>query len=234
MNFIFNGEIIDYDFLFNYHNTTILFLHGWGGNKNSFISSINLLKSKFNILTITIPTTQDTQNIWDMDKFCNLVLSILICHNISNIIIVCHSFGFRICSLLNGKVNILKLVITGGAGLKKISIFKKITQNNTRILLNHHKFKNLFNNIASKDYKVLSNKNKNTFKNVVNFNIKNLIKFNCPILLFWGNKDKETPLWIMKKIKQKNTVKSIVVKGGHFAYLTENFLFNNKLLEFIL
>ena len=38
MNFLCKSEIIDYDYFYNTHNETILFLHGWGGNKFSFDS----------------------------------------------------------------------------------------------------------------------------------------------------------------------------------------------------
>ena len=61
MNFIFKEEIIDYDFTYSNSHSTILFLHGWGGNKFSFLSTINLLKNKHNILTITMPTNQPTK-----------------------------------------------------------------------------------------------------------------------------------------------------------------------------
>ena len=64
-------------------------------------------------------------------------------------------------------------------------------------------------------------------------NTKKLIKFNFPILLFWGKFDTETPVWIAKNLKKKNHAKLIVVKSNHFAYLNENSYFNNQVLGFI-
>ena len=54
MNYLFKNEIVDYDFFNNENKDTILFLHGWGGNKFSFQSTINLLKNRYKILSITI------------------------------------------------------------------------------------------------------------------------------------------------------------------------------------
>ena len=212
---------------------TILFLHGWGGNKNSFIQTINLLKQKFNIFAIALPTILKTNMAWNNELYCELVYSILRAHNIDKVIVICHSFGFRIACLLKEKINITKIVVTGGAGLKKTNIFKKIEQNNNKILLANKKFKYLYNSLASTDYKNLPNTNKQTFKKVVNTNYKNLIKFNCPMLLFWGKKDCETKLWIAKKLKQQNNAKLIVTESDHFAYLKQSALFNNAVLKFL-
>ena len=97
MNFLFKGEIINYDFFLadnendehlesknlknvllnfnknNLKNETIVFLHGWGGNKNSFRSTTNLLKHNFNILTITMPTIKPTNLSWTLLDFANLI-----------------------------------------------------------------------------------------------------------------------------------------------------------------
>ena len=57
MQFIFHGELIDYDYFKQDKAEAVIFLHGWGGNKYSFLSTINLLKNNYSILTITIPNT---------------------------------------------------------------------------------------------------------------------------------------------------------------------------------
>jgi len=231
MKFLYKSEVVDYDYFYNSYKETILFLHGWGGNKFSFISTINLLKSKYNILSITLPTIKPTSEVWSLQNFCDLVLNILTLHNIKNPIIICHSFGYRITLILNQIICIKMLVITGGAGIKKNNLFLHIKQR--RNLLKLQQNKNFFFNIASKDYLELSPTNRQTFKNIVNLNLKNLIKFNCPILLFWGRYDTDTKLWIAKRIKRKNNVKLIVTNSDHFAYLKLNHYFNNEVIKFL-
>lgn len=231
MNFIFKEEIIDYDFTASKTHSTILFLHGWGGNKLSFLSTINLLKNKHNILTITMPTNQPTKQVWTMQNYADLILNILTLHSIKNLTIICHSFGFRIALLLNRKICIKKLIVTGGAGIKKESAISRI--NLRRNLLNIKQNKNFYFTIASKDYLELSHLNKKTFKNVVNLNLKNYIFFNCPILLFWGKKDTATKLWIAKLLNKKNNSKLIITNSDHFAYLKLNAEFNNAVINFL-
>ncbi len=233
MIYLYKQELIDYDFFDNKSKNTILFLHGWGGNKYSFDDSINLLKNKFNILRITLPTTDPTNSSWTLLDYTEIVELILHLLNIKKVIIICHSFGFRICSILNNKIDIEKLVVTGGAGLKKSNIFLRTIKQNNKILLSQSKYKYLYKKIASSDYRDLSKNNKITFKNIVNFNSKNFIKFACPILLFWGKNDKETPIWMAKVITKKNNAKLITTDGNHFTYLYESALFKNKILEFL-
>lgn len=237
MRFLYKQENIDYDFFkaTNCNTTTqnILFLHGWGGNKFSFASTINLLKCNYNILTITLPTITPTKEVWDYEDYINLITALLKLHNINSVIIVAHSFGFRLSCMLSHLIKVDKIIVSGGAGLKKFKLFKKIGLNNNKILLKQRRFNYLYKKIASADYLSLSATNKKTFNNIVMVNTKNLIKFNCPMLLFWGKRDKETPISFARKIQKTNKCKLIVTNSNHFAYLEENALFNNALIGFL-
>lgn len=232
MEYIFKKEIIDYEYINNKHKDTIVFLHGWGGNKNSFTTSKVLLKKNYNILSLTFPTIQPTEEVWDLFDYCNLVLDLLKIHNITSLILICHSFGFRVACLLKYKVKIAKIIITGGA-ISYNQKLRKIQQNNAKIMLKNRKFKKIYENYASIDYKQLSIINKTTFKNIVNFVTENLLQFDCPMLLFWGRKDKETKLRNTRILKRQNNVKTLIVNSGHFAYIEYSSLFNNAILEFI-
>lgn len=234
MNFIFKGEIIDYDFIFNKNKPVILFLHGWGGNKFSFIKTINLLKNKFSILTLTMPTINQMNLGWNLFDYSTLVERMCELFCIKSCYVVCHSFGLRVATILKEKIKIEKIIITGGAGMKKFNFFKKIEQNNNKILLKNDKFKFLYKSIASSDYISLPNTNKITFKNAVNFITNNISNFNCPVYLFWGKRDQETKIWIAKKLKKfnKNHI-SKFVDSDHFAYLKKDAEFNRFVLEFL-
>lgn len=233
MYYLFKNEIIDYDFFNNNKKDTILFLHGWGGNKFSFASTINLLKYKYNILTLTMPTTQNTTTSFDMFDYVKMVSNLLSLYSLNNIIVVCHSFGFRVAMLLKKFFYIKKIIVTGGAGFKKQSYIKKFDIQNNKILLKQKRFKHLYNTIASDDYIKLSTTNKTTFKNVVNLDLRFAKKFNCPMLLFWGKHDKETKLWIAKQLKKCNNTKLVITNSDHFAYINENAKFNNEVLKFL-
>lgn len=234
MNFIFKGEVIDYDFYSNKNKPTIIFLHGWGGNKFSFIKTINLLKNKFSILSITMPTILPMNLSWNLFDYSRLIFELCKLHNIESCYIICHSFGLRVATLLKEKIRIEKIFITGGAGMKNFNIFKKIEQKNNKILLKNENFKFLYQSVASKDYISLPNTNKITFKNVVNLVTNNLSKFDCPMFLFWGKYDTETKIWIAKKLKKLNKNCELkIVKSDHFAYLKKDAEFNNFVMRFL-
>ena len=234
MNFIFKGEVIDYDFHPNKNKPVIIFLHGWGGNKFSFIKTINLLKNKFSILTLTMPTIRPMNLSWDLFDYRNLIIELCNLYNIESCYVVCHSFGLRVATLLKEKINIEKIVITGGAGMKNFNLFKKIEQNDNKILLKNKNYQFLFKSIASKDYITLPNTNKTTFKNIVNLATNNLSKFDCPMFLFWGKNDKETKPWIAKKLKKLNKKCTLkFTKSDHFTYLKKDAEFNNFAVRFL-
>lgn len=232
MNFIFHGEVVDYDFYFSNKKTTIIFLHGWGGNKFSFVNSMNLFKRKFNILTLTLPTIEPTILSWNMFDYVDLLKNLISSLAIKNYFVVCHSFGFRILTFLSLIHDIKKIVVTGGAGPKKENLFSKIDKNNAKILSKRPKFKKFGNIFSSLDYSSLSSQNKITFKNIVNLNTTKMLKFPGKILLFWGKKDHETRLWIARKIKKQNNAKLFVSRFSHFAYLDDNEMFNHLTMEF--
>ncbi len=233
MNFLFKGEEVTYEFFNADKAKTILFLHGWGGNKNSFAKISGLLKHNYNILTLTLPTILETNFVWDLCDYANLVENIISALNIKSVIIICHSFGFRVACFLRSKIDIEKIIVTGGAGLKKDNIFKRIKVNNNTIWLK--KDSSLFEKLASADYKALSKTNKNTFKNIVNINTYALVKFNCPMILFWGKMDNSTPIWMAKKIAKanKNNCKLVLSDSDHFAYLKDGDYFNNEVIKFL-
>lgn len=246
-------------------DSCVLFLHGWGGNKNSFLSLAKLLNAKHNCLFVTLPTTNPTALTWTLEDYAQCVLNLVKSLGINSVQIVCHSFGFRVATLLyhlvkvsnqnqsadknknqssqpqkfstqnNQNITISKIVVTGGAGPKKFNIFKKIEQNNNLCLLKQKKNKFLYQSIVSRDYFELSNTNKKTFKNVVNFNTKNLLNFDIPLLLFWGKSDHETPVWIAKKIYKlnKQNAQLFVTNSDHFAYLKQSAIFDNLVVNFL-
>lgn len=237
MRFLFKNEAIEYNISGNLDGDTILFLHGWGMNKNAFSNTSNLLQKNFQLLTLSMPTISPTISVWTLFDYVNLVENILLVHNIKSVSIICHSFGFRVAMILNKKIKINKIIVTGGAGINKekyLNFFKKINKNNGKILLKHNKNKYLFEKIASTDYKTLSSINRKTFKNIINLNLKFATKFSCKMLLFWGNKDRETPAWIAKQINNQNKQSKLVfTNSNHFAYLKNCTQFNHEIIKFL-
>ncbi|MBQ7880735.1 MAG: alpha/beta fold hydrolase [Clostridia bacterium] len=227
MIFLYNTHAIEYEYSFNNHPITILLLHGWGGNKDSFAKIKKIFKSRYNILSVSLPPYDDTISTLDMYDYREIVLTLLKSLNITNIYIICHSFGLRVSLMLATVIDIKKIVIAGGAGIKlKPNFFKKLTNNFHSLLLKRHP--EFFKKFASNDYLNLSNTNRQTFKNIVNKDLTNYINLlKCPAFLFWGTNDTATPIKmfkIFKKLKPDIEYK-IIKRGTHFCYLSHSELF---------
>lgn len=237
MKFCYKGFLIDYDYVFNFHKENIIFLHGWGGDKKSFEFMYNLLTNKFNILSISFPPyfTKKIQSpiSLDMNDYLEIIIRILSLLNIKELNIICHSFGFRLALILSSTdIKIKSIIITGGAGINlRHGIFNKIRYNK-KLIDNKLKIAK-GEKLEESDYTVLDNIDKKTFKNIVNFNSTNYLRFDCPTLIFWGKLDSATPLkigrYINKKIKNS---KLIIVNSDHFAYLNYLNLFETHCLKF--
>lgn len=235
MTFIYKDNLIEYDYIYSNHPRTILFLHGWGGNKNSFVSCIKYFQHRYNIITISMPPSPLSTLPLSMYDYKKLVLQILHINNIPNVIIVCHSFGMRVSLMLaTTNLNIEKIVIAGGAGIILTpKLMTKLNQQHNKILINKHP--RLFNKFASEDYKNLSCTNRQTFKKIINKNLtQHITLLKCPVLLFWGKHDTATPIKYLKvfiSIHKNSKVK--LVGGSHFAYLEYSQLFIDEIDKFL-
>ena len=257
MILLYKTYMVEYEYLFNQHSQTILLLHGWGGNKDSFAKLKKVFKSNYNILSLSLPPpnlyqhSDQNQGITDICKdlnfnsstipldmydYKNIVSNILQLLNLKSVTIICHSFGFRVALMLaTTKIKISKIIVTGGAGIRfRPHFFKKLHNQFNSIWLKTHP--EYFNKIASSEYIHLSKIDRETFKNIINKNLIFYIKIlSCPIFLFWGEKDTATPLKmfkIIKKLKPQTTYK-IIKNGTHFCYLEHSNLFIDCCQNFI-
>ena len=74
---------------------------------------------------------------------------------------------------------------------------------------------------GSSDYAALTGVMRRTFVNVVNeSNEKDARSIAVPTLLLWGKEDKDTPMYMCKKLcKLIRGSECVLMNGGHFAYL---------------
>ena len=202
--------------------SVVLYLHGWGGNLQSFMPIANQMKNK-NLLIDFPPfgNSEEPKEIFTIYDYANIVDLILKANNIKEFSIVCHSFGARVAICLNclNKYDITKLVITGGAGIKPKNNIKKFFR---KIKYKIKKFFNKNAKIGSKDYQNLSPIMKKTFSNIIQKDLSGELKnIKAQTLLIYGNKDKETPIYMAKKFNKLicNSKLYIYKNRGHFAYL---------------
>ncbi|MBQ7308120.1 MAG: alpha/beta hydrolase, partial [Clostridia bacterium] len=83
----------------------VLFLHGWGGDKYSFIDCYNFLSSyDFSVLSIDFQGFGDNPPLckdYTIFDYAQDLKDLLISLNIKKFYVVCHSFGERVLSIIN-------------------------------------------------------------------------------------------------------------------------------------
>ena len=204
----------------------ILILPGWGNTRTTFTNIINFFKEDYTIYIIDYPgfgnspIPQDELTIYD---YTNIIRDFLEENNIVNPIIIAHSFGGRITTLLAGyyKEKIDKIIYIDAATIKPKKTLKRFLKEKTYKLLK--KLIKLFPKLKQEYYKQKL------------LRIFGSSDYESEVLLLWGKLDDTTPL--KDGYKMNNLIKDsaliIFPKGNHFSYLQYPYLTNQIIQEFI-
>lgn len=218
---------------------SLLFLHGWGCNSKTFQGLVEPFKQKYNLYLIDLPgfgKSTEPLFAYTLDDYAELLKYFMKLLELKEVILIAHSFGGRVAIRYlskNKNANpVLKLILIASAGLKKkvniskhLKVFKyKFKKTWYKITKNYLEYNYLIKNSGSSDYQNASIMMKKIMKQVIKENLKNdLRKIACPVLLIWGNKDLETPLYqavMMKKLLKQSELITFD-EAGHFVYLDE-------------
>lgn len=174
-------------------------------------------------------------NVLFLDDYVKSVLDIINFYKMTDIVLIGHSFGGRVAIKIAGKYGYLlrKLILVDSAGV----LPRRTIKYRCRIL--RHKILSLLkieHSAGSSDYQKLDNNGKQTFKNIVNEDLSGLAaKITVPTLLFWGSKDKETAIYMAKRLKKLiyNSCLVIFKGAGHYSYLDAPNMFYKLVLIFL-
>lgn len=211
-------------------------------DKNSFVYQIDFLSRYFDLYLLDLKgfgQNKEMQKPYSLDDYINEVKEFCNKNNIIKPHVIAHSFGGRIALKLSYlEPNFFdKMVLTGCAGLKprrslkyrlKVLIYKLLKP----FLSEKSKAK-----FFSSDYKQLSPVMKRSFKLIVNEHLDyTLPKIQNKTLLIFGSNDKQTPLYMAKKLNRgiKNSKLTIYKGTGHFAFIDKPLNFNVEVREFLL
>ena len=198
---------------------TILFLHGWGSNKEIMHGIFKSTMPEFRHIYIDMPGFGASQNdnmvlkTVDYKEIVTLFLEKL---GVVPQIIIGHSFGGKVATLLEPPC----LVLLSSAGVlvpKPLSIQLKIRLFKLLKPFGIQRVRKLF---VSDDAKEMNQVMYETFKNVVDEEFEeNFTKHNGKALLFWGESDTATPLWTGEKIQKLITNSKLYpLSGDHFFF----------------
>lgn len=223
------------DFFISGEGPVILFLHGWGQNKEMMFSLVEGLKNKFKCVAIDMPGFGNSEfnGEKNIDEYTKTIHDFLLYKlHIRPMYIVGHSFGGKVAINYHLKYGVKSIALIASPILKvkrKFSYYLKVCL---------YKIKKKFNiydeNAGSEDYKNTNREMKSFFVSVVNTHYSKYIKkVRIPILLIYSMGDEKVNL--KEGIRLKNKLlrgKLRVIKGDHFAYLNNREVINSLINNF--
>ncbi|MBR8462838.1 alpha/beta hydrolase [Campylobacter sp. faydin G-105] len=210
---------ISYEMLNANSDIAVLFLHGWGANKELMKKAFSSHLSQFAHIYVDMPgfgASSIDKSLYTND-YANIMQIFINSLKNPPSIIIGHSFGGKVATLLNPK-NLVLLSTAGIVPKKRLSVRMKIAIFKALKALGFGKFYKLF---ATKDVAGMSQTMYETLKNVVDEDFSDkFYNFFGNALIFWGDGDRATPLKSGENIhKMIKNSKFYPLKGDHFFFL---------------
>lgn len=210
----------------------VVFLHGWGGDLRSFKGAFYATES-WGVKAVNLAFPKFVPSEFGIYDYAAIVKKFLEEKNLTNPILVGHSFGGRVAIILASQKACKKLVLVDSAGMKpRFSLRKKISIARYKSRVRQGK---PLDGFGSVDYNNISVEMRGVFVRIVNTHLEKLLPFvDCPTLIVWGKNDCDTPPYMAKRLK-RGIVNSELkfIDGGHYAYAETNFGFLRLLKSFI-
>ncbi len=211
----------------------LVFLHGWGADKNSFLWTKNYF-DEFTLIYVDFPgfgKSKEPDTVWSVFDYANDLKKLLNNFEIDELILIGHSFGGRVAikfakEFQNEYLN-LKICLVDSAGIKprrnliyyyKIYKFKFLK----KIAKSFKSIEKMLQKQGSSDYILLSHNMKEVFKKVVNEDLSfDAKQIKTKTIIVWGEKDEDTKLYMAKKLnKFISSSKLYILKNcGHYSFL---------------
>ncbi len=219
-----------------------MFLHGYLSNKESFNLQKKFFERDFNLFLPDLKGFGENTGMdypYCLSDYLSEVREYMYKVGAKRPHVIAHSFGGRIAIKGASQDDKLfdKLVLTGAAGLKsRLTVkkfFKKTAFNVAKKFISKSKLQNFY----SGDYRALSPVMKESFVKIVNEYLDDRLQFiNNDTLIVFGKNDRETPIYMAKKLKKKikNSKLIIIENAGHFCFIDSPQKFNGEVREFLL
>jgi len=229
-------------------NFTLVFLHGWGGTKESWEKNIGELSTQYCCIALDLPgfgKSQQPITPWDTFDYADLVEGFCTTLNLQNIVLVGKSFGGRVAIAYANKYpqTLKSLVLASSAGTEERSLltrFKIYLAKLGRVLTEQIPFMDT-ELLRQRLYRLLNLKEESEYKRevkkkVTNQNLAGLLsQILTPALVVWGEDDLILPLSLGEKMARQlpNATLFVLPKAGHWAHETHYQDFNTKVAAFL-
>ena len=212
----------------------LVFLHGWGADQNSFLWLKDCFEDNYSLLFLDFPGFGKSEKFdfkMTLNDYVFRLKEILSRFEIESLTFVAHSFGGRVAiKYLFFYQDFYKqtaLCLVDSAGILprrgfgywwKVYRFKSLKLKS----INNVKIRGKLEKFGSDDYKKLDINMRQTFISIVNEDLTKHARFlRCKTLIVWGNKDRDTKLYMARKFNRliKDSKLVILKDAGHFCFL---------------
>ncbi|MDR3051532.1 MAG: alpha/beta hydrolase [Oscillospiraceae bacterium] len=236
----------------------ILLLHGWGCSVKLWEPLAASLAQKARVTALDFPghgRSSPPPVPWGVPEYAHMVEGLVETLGIRGCAVVAHSFGARVAIWLAAQRPGLlgRLVLTGAAGLRRPPTLRGQARGALYKALRgacgvwqrlglpgvwpQRAQAALRRRFGSADYNALDEEMRKTFVRVVNLDLRPCLpKITSPTLLYWGESDTTTPLWMGRVMEKDIPDAGLVVAPGatHFAYLERAEEFERIVSRFLL
>ncbi|PLY08362.1 MAG: alpha/beta hydrolase [Arcobacter sp.] len=209
---------ISYEIVNPLADKDIVFLHGWGSNKDIMNQAFSSYLPNYRHIYIDMPGFGKSSNEYALttNDYAKIIEEFFNTLNTNVIAIAGHSFGGKVATLLNPQ-NLILLSTAGILEEKSFDVKMKIKLAKTFNSFGLGKITKAF---RSKDVDRMSENMYATFKNVVDEDFtKEFENYKKNAMIFWGEDDTATTLASGKKIN------SLIKNSSFVTYLGDHFFF---------
>lgn len=218
----------------------ILMLHGWGANRTLVTPLAEKLTPQgFQCYVPDLPAFGDTPEppiAWTVFDYATFVLAYMDTLQLERVHLFGHSFGGRLSLILAADYpnRFDKIVLADSAGIRpkvatsdqlRTRLYKGIRSTLEALGLKSLSatLRTAYNKrYGSTDFNAVSGVMRQTFINVINEDLLPYAhRIPHPTLLFWGDQDLDTPLWMGQTLEKMIPDAALIVHegAGHYSYL---------------
>lgn len=216
----------------------LVMLHGWGANIGLLLPLADHLRH-YRCHLLDLPgfgASEPPAQAWTVYDYADFVIAYLDEHQLENVYLFGHSFGGRLGLILGARYpqRLLKMALSDAAGIRpktstwsdlRLKTYKRVRNTLKQVGLGDlsDTLRDKYNQrYASTDFQDTSGIMRQIFVKVVNEDLLPLAhQVQTSTLLFWGDRDQDTPLWMGQKLAQVIPDAGLVIheEAGHYAYL---------------